>query len=127
MQTIEFSEVPPSVNSLYPGKHRRFISKRYRDWITRASAELKNQKITPLGPGRYGMVVEVGKVRKGSDLSNRFKALEDFFVKQKVTPDDHNNTFIVMLFKLGNGVTVHLLDDFECAELKGKLWAGNGA
>lgn len=79
---------PPSVNSLFPGKQRRYKSRAYEAWIREAHGMLMQQSIK-----RFTTPVEVeykfGKPDKRKrDLDNIFKAPNDFLVAAGVISDD---------------------------------------
>lgn len=78
--------LPPSLNSLYPGKERRRKSRAYKAWLTAAGWEAKLQKVWPVS-GPYTLDVRLPKAMPG-DASNRIKPIEDLLVSLRLTPDD---------------------------------------
>ncbi len=87
MTTIWLS-FPPSLNSLFPGKVRRFKSKKYEEWIKENIQLLKSQT--------YDIINEPVSVsyrfgrpdKRKRDLDNLFKAPNDLLVSQGVISDD---------------------------------------
>ena len=87
---------PPSVNSLFAGKQRRYLSKAYKAWIEEASHALRQQRPLPHYTDRVRVEYVAGWPRRkdGSmstarrDLSNCIKAPEDLLVKFGVLEDD---------------------------------------
>ena len=79
---------PPSVNSLFPGKVRRFKSKQYTAWIARAKEMLDGQDFTCFEhPVRVAYLFGRPDNRK-RDLDNLLKAPNDFLVSHGVIGDD---------------------------------------
>lgn len=81
--------LPPSTNSLFAGKTRRYRSLQYEAWLIEAGWELARQrpgKVT----GRVSLYLEVGepKTKRATDISNRLKATEDLLVKHGVIEGD---------------------------------------
>ena len=86
--------IPPSVNELYlnnagRGRHRR-VAPVYTDWRWRALIALKAQIVEPIESGKWRMTLRLPRAMRG-DCSNRIKAVEDFLVANKITPDDRHN------------------------------------
>jgi len=79
---------PPSVNGLYPGKARRFKSRRYRNWIHEADVALLQQDFKPV-EGMCEVHYKFGRpdARK-RDVFNFEKALTDYLVSAGVIEDD---------------------------------------
>ena len=75
---------PPSLNGLYPGKARRFKSKRYKQWLIDCPT---------LEPRRYDLVRITYKIyypdKKVRDSKNFLKAVDDYLVAQDVIVDDN--------------------------------------
>ncbi len=87
--TVFTSHLPPSTNNLYaniPGKGR-VRSQRYRDWQAAAGWDF-NGKGCINGPFTLAITVCASKRRKGRDLSNFIKPLEDLLVVHGVVEDD---------------------------------------
>jgi Holliday junction resolvase RusA-like endonuclease len=81
--------IPPSANSLYPGKQRRHKSAAYKAWIQEAGLEILaqgRQKIL----GKVEVLYEVGrpKGRRRRDVMNLEKAPSDLLVNLGVIEDD---------------------------------------
>lgn len=86
---IKLLHVPPSTNSLYAnvrGKGR-VKTARYRTWLQAAGWDLLRQRPQAWKEPVY-LTVVIGKLRAGSDVSNRIKALEDLLVEHLVIPGD---------------------------------------
>lgn len=81
---------PPSVNSLYAGRGRRFKSKRYKNWIIKARGELWSQPFKPITEKKpLQITYTFGRPDKRvRDCANFIKAVDDFLVSEGVIPDD---------------------------------------
>lgn len=83
---------PPSVNSLYATSwktRRRFISKSYADWRSKADAATLAQGVETIrGEVVVDTVVERPKDRRRRDLENYTKALSDHLVRCGAIEDD---------------------------------------
>lgn len=90
--------LPPSANNLFPGKQRRFPSKRYKAWQTEALWEVKRQ--IPgfrVIDGPYHMMLRVNMARRGKiDVANYEKATSDLLVTAGVISDDCNAQIITL-------------------------------
>ena len=76
--------MPPSVNCLYAGKARRFKSKKYKEWINECD-QLNHKKYKMNGDEQLTAKYEFNsawfnknKTIKAKDLSNFFKAIDDY-------------------------------------------------
>lgn len=94
--TIELP-IPPTLNKMYPdGKGKRGLSEEYRNWRDEAGWILKAQLLSPF-PGKVHLDMTIcgGKgFPISSDLSNRWKAVEDLLVTHGILNDD-NVQFVV--------------------------------
>jgi Holliday junction resolvase RusA-like endonuclease len=81
--------MPPSANSLYPGKQRRHKSAVYKAWIKEAGLEVLAQGRKRI-PGKVEVVYELGRPagRRQQDAFNREKAASDLLVNLGVIEDD---------------------------------------
>ncbi len=87
---------PPSVNNLFDGASRRFISKGYRAWKEEARLALLKQRPLPHIEGKVLCRYSYGRPRRqdGSvstvrrDLANLEKAISDALVEHGVIEDD---------------------------------------
>ena len=86
---------PPSVNSLYPGKARRYKSEKYKKWISEATAEFFDQHpgwlVAPVPTITGPVSVNYGFGRpdkRKRDLGNLEKSVSDFLVSMGVIQDD---------------------------------------
>lgn len=87
--------LPPTLNSLYPGKFRRTKSKEYQAWIRDANTMLNNQHFSPI-KGLVQVRYILGKPRnndgsitkKQMDVFNREKAIGDLLTSRGVIEDD---------------------------------------
>jgi crossover junction endodeoxyribonuclease RusA len=86
---------PPSVNSLYPGKARRYKSEKYKKWISEATAEFFDQypgwlvAPVPTITGAVQVNYRFGRPdQRKRDLANLEKAVSDFLVLVQVIEDD---------------------------------------
>lgn len=81
--------LPPSLNSLYPGKVRRHKSKAYEAWIKEAGQMLMIQKKEQFFDKPVHVSYRFGKPNKRQmDLANREKAASDLLVAHGVLADD---------------------------------------
>jgi hypothetical protein len=73
----------------------------YTAWIKQAGLAVMVQRpkmpVKALGPGRYGLRVRWPEDMRG-DVSNRVKALEDFLVYMRMTPDDKHERILIASF-----------------------------
>lgn len=73
----------------------------YTAWIKQAGLAVMVQRpkmpVKALGPGRYGLRVRWPEDMRG-DNSNRIKALEDFLVYMRITPDDKHERILIASF-----------------------------
>lgn len=86
---------PPSVNSLYPGKARRYKSDAYKRWIDMAEWQIKLQRPKPFQGEKYGALYLIPDTVRG-DLANREKALTDLLVSMELVPDDKHLAPLIM-------------------------------
>lgn len=82
--------VPPSVNAIYGnnkhGKGRgRFKTKRYKEWLTAAGWQIKEQKPQKVS-GKYRFFLAVPKTR--CDTDNFIKPTQDLIVSLGLVDDD---------------------------------------
>ncbi len=88
--------IPPSVNALYSGNHRRFKSKRYKAWIAEAEDAIQGEKFTMMS-GNIEVTYRIcSPDNRRRDLENYSKALSDFLVDHKIIEDDSNIQRLVM-------------------------------
>jgi len=85
---------PPSTNTLFPGKARRFKSGAYKDWIERAGWALcqqfrdEGQDTTHFG-NPVKETISLGRPdRHVRDLANFEKAINDLLVAHSILRDD---------------------------------------
>jgi len=82
---------PPTMNTIWRSyKGRNILSKPYRAWRELAAVQIDHQMHgqTPI-TGPYHMVVEYDRPdKRGRDISNYIKALEDSLVLCRVIRDD---------------------------------------
>lgn len=82
---------PPTTNNLFMnvGK-RRIPTKAYRAWRETAAALIDNQMLSQKAiTGPYHMIIELDRPdRRGRDVSNYAKAVEDSLVLCKAIRDD---------------------------------------
>jgi hypothetical protein len=87
---IKLSHVPPSTNALFAnvrGKGR-IKTERYRTWIQAAGWDLARFNHNQRWTVPVYLTIIIGKLRAGSDVSNRVKAIEDLLVAHKIIPGD---------------------------------------
>jgi len=89
MIVIESEHIPPSVNGLFvnvPGRGR-VRSKKYSDWAKAAGWDYNGSTVIY---GDFSVVITLdrAKIRKGSDLDNRGKAVLDLLVTHRRVEDD---------------------------------------
>lgn len=87
---IRLQHVPPSTNNLFVnvrGKGR-VKSERYRTWLQAAGWDLARFNHNQRWNEPVYLTIVIGKLRAGSDLSNRVKAIEDLLVTHKIIPGD---------------------------------------
>lgn len=79
---------PPSANSLFAGKTRRYVSPRYKKWRAAAGWELQSQRIrSAIGP----VVIDIALTapdKRARDADNGNKAILDLLVRHGVLSDD---------------------------------------
>ena len=89
MTTVIMLPFPPSVNHLYAGKSRRYVSKAYEAWIAEARFVLNGQTPLPQITGPVNLSFHFGRPDKRKrDVFNYVKAPEDFLVANKIIEDD---------------------------------------
>ena len=80
---------PPSVNSMYAGKARRYKSPRYKKWIAEAQVMACKQKLPVWVNGPLQVQLDFVKPDKRKrDLDNLAKAVLDFCTDAQVWKDD---------------------------------------
>lgn len=80
---------PPSVNSMYAGKARRYKSPRYEKWIAEAQVMACKQKLPVWVNGPVQVQLDFVKPDKRKrDLDNLAKAVLDFCTDAQVWKDD---------------------------------------
>lgn len=88
--TTLFLPWPPSTNTLFSGKARRFKSDGYKAWLTDAYAEYLQQKThvkKHTGKVRISLSLKA-PTKARSDIDNRIKSVLDFLVTHQVIVDD---------------------------------------
>jgi Holliday junction resolvase RusA-like endonuclease len=112
---IHLQHVPPSTNTLYANVagRGRIKSERYRTWLQAAGWDMKAAKIKPFTVPVY-LSITIGKLRGGSDISNRIKAVEDLLVIHGVIPDDSikwvKGVYIRLADKPFDGFTIAIME-----------------
>jgi crossover junction endodeoxyribonuclease RusA len=82
--------LPPSTNSLFAGKTKRFPSRRYRAWREEAGWALAAQRPLPSFSEPVEVTLSIGRPDKRvRDLDNMLKAPLDLLVEFGVLVDDH--------------------------------------
>jgi len=97
---IETEHLPPSTNNLYfsrPGKGR-VKTDRYRTWCDAAGWDF-NGKGHVAGNYRMVLTIDPRKVRKGRDLSNFIKPVEDLAVAHGLVDDDSRCVHLAALYE----------------------------
>lgn len=79
---------PPSVNELFAGKARRFISPRYKAWAEEADFALLQQKPYTTFDKRVDIVVHLNGGNNFADCDNYNKASIDRIVAHGIIEDD---------------------------------------
>jgi crossover junction endodeoxyribonuclease RusA len=80
---------PPSVNNLFSGTRRRFISKGYKAWKEEAHLALLKQRPLPHIGGKVTCRYSFGRPdKRRRDLGNLEKAISDCLVEHAVIEDD---------------------------------------
>lgn len=81
---------PPSVNSLYAGKMRRYKSLAYMAWVVEAGHALNKQKPLPRFTGPVRETIRLGPpaAYRIRDAFNFEKALNDLLVEHGILEDD---------------------------------------
>lgn len=87
--------IPPSVNALYSGNHRRFKSKRYKAWIAEAEGCIEGHH-SPLAGNLEVCYRICSPDSRRRDIGNYEKALSDFLVDHKMIEDDSHIQRLVM-------------------------------
>lgn len=92
---------PPSVNSLFRNPSRkdgkrvgRIRTKAYDAWWHKSGWALRHAR-APYLEGKYELTIEIGR-RKGSDLDNYAKAVNDLLVSMRVVRDDSDCERLVL-------------------------------
>lgn len=93
-ETTLFLPFPPSTNTLFSGKARRFKSPAYKKWLPFAKAEIEAEKYRKgfawknhTGKVRISIVL-VAPDKRNRDCSNYIKAIEDLLVSQGIILGD---------------------------------------
>jgi Holliday junction resolvase RusA-like endonuclease len=80
---------PPSVNCLFAGKTRRYVSKPYARWRRAAGAELLAQRVRPVaGRVTIEILLTPPDSRRARDGDNYIKAINDLLVAHGIIMDD---------------------------------------
>ncbi len=80
---------PPSVNNLFPGKHSRHKSKRYKAWIKEAGLTILTQEPIHRFRSPVSIVLTFGRPdKRRRDISNFVKPVEDLLVTHGIIRDD---------------------------------------
>lgn len=86
--------IPPSANGLFRNPPRRGmrrpLTEEYKAWRWYAHVALKGHVYDPIVSGKWRMTLRLPRAMRG-DCSNRIKAIEDFLVAHKITPDDRHD------------------------------------
>ena len=87
---IEFTlPFPPSVNGMFAGKGRRYVSKPYKAWRAAAGWELKRQRVCAVISGPVILEIELTPPdKRPRDASNYVKGIEDLAVAHGILVDD---------------------------------------
>lgn len=95
--TVESEHFPVSVNALFANVagRGRVKTKRYKDWQQAAGWDA-NGKGTIKGPFELRLILSRKKRRKGQDLSNLVKCVEDLLVTHGIVEDDSLNERLVL-------------------------------
>ena len=88
MITVIRLPFPPSVNGLFAGKTRRYVSPQYKRWRKMAGWELLAQKIKPIAGKVCVSVVLKAPDRRERDADNYLKAVQDLLVAHAIIPGD---------------------------------------
>jgi Holliday junction resolvase RusA-like endonuclease len=78
-QTFILTEIPPSTNNLFAtvkGGTKRVRTMKYRSWSEIARWQIAAHKPVKMS-GPVGLDIRLKRPRKGADVSNRIKAIED--------------------------------------------------
>lgn len=89
MIVFESEHIPPSTNGLFlniPGRGR-VRSKAYKAWASLAEWDYRASR-TLSGDFSVVITLDRGRIRKGSDIDNRIKAILDMLVTNRVVEDD---------------------------------------
>ena len=79
---------PPSVNSLYAGKGRRYKSKAYKAWFLEAGIAINGQTASVRGK-KIKLTIRVHRPDKRvRDIANIEKAVSDLLVAHGILEDD---------------------------------------
>ncbi len=88
--------IPPSVNALYSGNHRRFKSKRYTAWIAEAKTAIAGIPIIKISGSVEATYRICSPDNRRRDIENYAKAVSDFISDQGFIDDDSNIQRLVM-------------------------------
>lgn len=78
--------VPPSANNLFAsGRHCRYKTRKYKQWIEAAGKEILVHRPQPV-LGRYFLRIALPKIK--GDPDNRIKAISDLLVSMMLIEDD---------------------------------------
>ena len=79
---------PPSANSLFAGKRRRYVSPQYKRWRVNAGWEIRLQKVQPIaGPVTIDIALTPPDNRR-RDCDNANKPILDLLVANGLLADD---------------------------------------
>lgn len=88
MTTVIQLPFPPSTNTLFAGKTRRYISPQYKRWRTAAGWQLQGQRVKPI-TGKVCISVELrAPDKRERDADNYLKAIQDLLVTHRVITGD---------------------------------------
>lgn len=97
MIVVQSDHFPISTNALFANVagRGRVRTKRYKDWAAAAGWDC-NGKGSISGPFELRLVLSRRKRRKGQDLSNLVKCVEDLLVAHGIVEDDSLNEKITL-------------------------------
>lgn len=89
---IVLPELPPPLSACFTNVagRGRVISKRYKDWTTKAHWEVKQQRVAPMKGEVSISIGLVAKDKRQTDADNYLKSLMDLLTKAGVIEDDSN-------------------------------------
>jgi len=109
--TYHISRTPPTVNSLYAfsgrrGRKDRYRTPRYEAWLDLARSEVG--RVKSIRDDAYELHIHISKKARG-DLDGYAKAVIDFLVKAKATPDDSKLVRLLMTKQAESGVIIEVI------------------